>query len=26
MIYAALPHVIYEKDTMVQSSCMARGP
>jgi len=26
MINEALPHVIYEKDTMVQGSCMAIGP
>jgi len=26
MIYEALPHVICEKDTMVQRSCMAIGP
>jgi len=26
MIYEELPHVIFEKDTMVQRSCMAKGP
>jgi len=26
MVNEALPYVIYEKDTMVQRSCMAIGP
>jgi len=26
MINEALPYVLYEKDTMVQRSCMAIGP